>query len=159
MTADPPARPGHVYHATLSTQESIGKKNATPKTSPTTNDPRRLRPVSATASSAGPAAASGQTPAGGKAAAQGEATAQGDQEGPAQGQPAMPVSVPPAQARRGGRLGGDHPSERSRLPRIRSPGPTGPFPTGPTGPFLTGPTGPFLTGPTGPFRPGPPVPS
>ena len=119
MTASPPASPTHAYHATFSTQESIRKKNATPKTSPTTNEPRRVRPASATVSSAGPTAASGQIPRRREGHGQGQPAAQRDQQGPAQGQPAVRVSGPPAQAGRGGRLGGDHPSERSS-PQIRS---------------------------------------
>src|SRR5215468_915384 len=69
MTASAAASASQAYHATLSTQASSGKKNATPKTSPTTNEARSDRPFKAMTSSAGPTAASGQTPAGGNAAA------------------------------------------------------------------------------------------
>ena len=65
MIASAPASPNHAYQATLLSQDSSGTNRATPNTSPQPSDPRRLRPVSATTSSPGPAAASGQAPSGG----------------------------------------------------------------------------------------------
>ena len=50
----PPASAAHAYQATLTSQDSSGTNSATPNASPQPNDPRRLRPVSATTSSAGP---------------------------------------------------------------------------------------------------------
>ena len=93
MTAEPPARPAHAYHATFSTQDSIRKKNATPKTSPARNDPRRDRPASATVSRAGPTAASGQMPAGGNAAARARPPARAAGSAQRKGSPLCP-SVP-----------------------------------------------------------------
>ena len=118
MTAEPPASPAHAYHATFSTQDSMRKKNAIPKTRPTTNDPRHDRPASATVSSAGPTAASGHIPAGGRLRPAQDA-GQCDQQGPAQRQPTVPIRGPPRQAGHRGRLGGDHPSEGSRPPLVR----------------------------------------
>src|SRR5690242_238983 len=69
ISASPPASAAKTYQATLIIQVSMGRKNAAPKTSPTSIDPRKLRRHSATTSSAGPTAASGHTPAGGNAAA------------------------------------------------------------------------------------------
>ena len=65
MTASAPASANHAYQATLISQDSSGTNSARPNTSPQPNEPRRLRPVSASTSSAGPAAASGQAPSGG----------------------------------------------------------------------------------------------
>ena len=68
MTARAPASATHAYQATLTSQDSRGTNSARPNASPHPNDPRRLRPVSATTSSAGPSTASGQASIGGKAA-------------------------------------------------------------------------------------------
>src|SRR6516164_7057305 len=68
MTASAPASAAHAYQATLTSQDSNGTNRATPNTSPQPNDPRRLRPVSATTSSAGPSTASGHTSSGGNEA-------------------------------------------------------------------------------------------
>src|SRR5271163_2563916 len=65
MIASAPASPAHAYQATLISLDSNGTNMATPNTSPQPNDPRRLRPVSATTSSAGPSTASGHTSSGG----------------------------------------------------------------------------------------------
>ena len=65
MTASARASAAHAYQATLISQDSSGTNRATPNASPQPNDPRRLRPVSATTSSPGPAAASGQAFTGG----------------------------------------------------------------------------------------------
>ena len=67
MTARAPASAAHAYQASLTSQDSRGTNSARPNASPHPNDPRRLRPVSATTSSAGPSTASGQAPTGGKA--------------------------------------------------------------------------------------------
>ena len=69
MTVSASARASHAYQATLSVQDSSGKKKAAPNTSPVSSEPRSDRPDSATTSRAGPATASGQIPAGGNAAA------------------------------------------------------------------------------------------
>ncbi len=69
MTASAMASAAHAYQATLTSQDSNGTKNATPKASPTANEPRRLRRYSTRASTAGPATASGQKPTGGNAPA------------------------------------------------------------------------------------------
>ena len=68
MTASAPASPAHAYQATLISHDSSGTNRARPNTSPQPNDPRRLRPVSATTSSPGPRNASGHTSSGGDAA-------------------------------------------------------------------------------------------
>ena len=68
MTDSAPASANHPYHATLISHDSSGTNSARPKTSPQANDPRRLRPASATTSSAGPTAASGQASTGGNEA-------------------------------------------------------------------------------------------
>ena len=68
MTARAPASAAHAYQASLTSQDSRGTNSARPNASPHPNDPRRLRPVSATTSNPGPSTASGQAPTGGKAA-------------------------------------------------------------------------------------------
>ena len=68
MAASTPASPNHAYQASLTSQDSRGTNSERPNASPQPNEPRRLRPVSATTSSAGPSTASGQAPTGGKAA-------------------------------------------------------------------------------------------
>src|SRR5437667_37562 len=68
MTATDPANAAHAYHASLTSQDSRGTNCARPNASAQPNDPRRLRPVSASTSSAGPSTASGQASAGGKEA-------------------------------------------------------------------------------------------
>jgi hypothetical protein len=68
MTASDPASAAHAYQAKLISQDSSGTNCARPNTSAQPNDPRRLRPVSASTSSAGPSTASGQMPIGGKEA-------------------------------------------------------------------------------------------
>ncbi len=68
ITAKAKASAPHAYQATLISQDSRGTNRARPNTSPQPNDPRRLRPVSASTSRAGPAAASGHTSSGGNAA-------------------------------------------------------------------------------------------
>ena len=68
MTARARESANHTYQASLTSQDSSGVNSARPNTSPHKNDPRRLRPASATTSRAGPSTASGQTPNGGKAA-------------------------------------------------------------------------------------------
>ena len=68
MTDSAPASANHPYHATLISHDSSGTNSARPKTRPQANDPRRLRPASATTSSAGPTAASGQASTGGNEA-------------------------------------------------------------------------------------------
>jgi hypothetical protein len=65
MTASAPASAAQAYHATLTSHVSSGTNSARPNASPHPNEPRRLRPVRATTSSAGPTAASGQTSSGG----------------------------------------------------------------------------------------------
>ena len=65
MTADPSASAVHANHQTLITQDSSGKKKATPNTSPHANDARRFRPARATVSNATPSGANGQIPTGG----------------------------------------------------------------------------------------------
>src|SRR5207245_813065 len=67
-SARSPARMVHAYHASLTSQETRGTNRARPNASPQPNDARRLRPVSATTSSAGPAKASGHASTGGNAA-------------------------------------------------------------------------------------------
>ena len=96
MTAEPPASPAHAYHATFSTQDSIRKKNATPKTRPTRNDPRNDRPASATVSSAGPTTASGHMPAGGKAAARARPPASATSRAQRSASPRCPSAAGPA---------------------------------------------------------------
>src|ERR1700746_2294500 len=59
ISASAPASAPHAYQATLISQDSSGTNRARPNTSPQPNDPRRLRPVSATTNSPGPSAASG----------------------------------------------------------------------------------------------------
>ena len=68
MTVSAPASPNHAYHASLTIQDSKGTNSATPNASPHPNDPRRLRPASASTSSAGPSTTNGHTPIGGKEA-------------------------------------------------------------------------------------------
>ena len=68
MTASDTASAAHAYQAKLISQDSSGTNCARPNASAQPNDPRRLRPVSASTSSAGPSTASGQMPAGGKEA-------------------------------------------------------------------------------------------
>ena len=68
ISASAPASAAHAYQATLISQDSSGTNRARPNTSPQPNDPRRLRPVSATTSSPGPSAASGQASSGGNEA-------------------------------------------------------------------------------------------
>ena len=68
MTASDRASAAHAYQATLTSQDSSGTNRATPNARPQPNDPRRLRPVSATASIPGPAAASGHAFTGGNEA-------------------------------------------------------------------------------------------
>ncbi len=58
----------HAYQASLTSQDSSGTNSARPNASPHKNDPRRLRPASATTSMAGPSTTSGQAPTGGKEA-------------------------------------------------------------------------------------------
>ena len=65
MTASAPASTAHAYQASLTSQESSGTNRARPNASPQPNDARRLRPVSATTSSPGPATASGHASTGG----------------------------------------------------------------------------------------------
>src|SRR6516165_9954421 len=68
ITASAMASAAHAYQATLISQDSRGTNRASPNSSPARTLARRLRPCSATTSSAGPSGASGHTPAGGKAA-------------------------------------------------------------------------------------------
>src|SRR5271165_7577182 len=68
MSARAPASAAHAYQASLTSQDSRGTNSARPNASPHPNDPRRLRPVSATTSNPGPSTTSGQAPTGGKAA-------------------------------------------------------------------------------------------
>ena len=68
MTVNATASANHTYKASLTSQDSSGTNRAKPNASPHANEPRRLRPVSASTSRAGPAAASGQASTGGKAA-------------------------------------------------------------------------------------------
>ena len=68
MTASATASAAQAYQATLISQDSSGTNSARPNARPQQNEARRLRPASASTSSAGPAAASGQTPMGGKEA-------------------------------------------------------------------------------------------
>src|SRR5580704_7710416 len=68
MTARAPASANHTYQASLASQYSSGTNSARPNASPHPNEARRLRPVSATTSSAGPSTANGQAPTGGKEA-------------------------------------------------------------------------------------------
>jgi len=68
MSASAAASATHAYHASLTSQYSSGTNNARPNTSPHPNEARRLRPVRASTSRAGPATASGQASTGGKAA-------------------------------------------------------------------------------------------
>ena len=63
-----PASANQTYQASLTSQDSKGTNSARPNASPHANEPRRLRPVSATTSSAGPSTTSGQAPTGGKEA-------------------------------------------------------------------------------------------
>ena len=65
MTASAPASAPQAYHATLSSHVSSGTNSARPNARPQQNEPRRLRPVSAMTSNAGPTAASGQASSGG----------------------------------------------------------------------------------------------
>ncbi len=65
MTASAPASAAHAYQATLISHDSSGTNRPSPNTSPHPNEARRLRPVSATTSSPGPANASGHTSSGG----------------------------------------------------------------------------------------------
>ena len=69
ITADPRASAMYANHQTFSTQDSSGKKKATPNTSPARNEARRPRPARATVSRATPIGASGQMPSGGNEAA------------------------------------------------------------------------------------------
>src|ERR1700688_4525269 len=68
IMARAPGSAAHAYQAKLASQDSSGTNNAKPNASPHANEPRRLRPVSATTSSAGPSTTSGQAPTGGKEA-------------------------------------------------------------------------------------------
>ena len=68
MSVSAPASANQTYQASLTSQDSKGTNSARPNASPHPNEPRRLRPVSATTSSAGPSTASGQAPTGGKEA-------------------------------------------------------------------------------------------
>ncbi len=68
MTASAPPSAAHAYQASLTSQDSRGTNRAKPNASPHPNDPRRLRPASATASSAGPSTASGHASTGGNEA-------------------------------------------------------------------------------------------
>ena len=68
MTASAPASAAHAYQASLTSQDSRGTNCARPNASAQPNDARRLRPVSAITSSAGPSTASGQASIGGKEA-------------------------------------------------------------------------------------------
>src|SRR6516164_7736915 len=68
MTASAPASANHPYQATLISQDNRGTNSVRPNASPQQNDPRRLRPASATTSSAGPSTASGHASIGGKEA-------------------------------------------------------------------------------------------
>ncbi len=88
MTDSAPASANHTYQATLTSQDSSGTNSARPNTSPQQNEPRRLRPASATTSSAGPSAASGQTSNGGKDGEQGQAARDRDEQRPARAQTA-----------------------------------------------------------------------
>ncbi len=66
MTASATASANHAYQATLSSHVSSGTNSARPNASPQQNEPRRLRPVSAMTSSAGPRTTTGQASSGGK---------------------------------------------------------------------------------------------
>src|ERR1017187_4852240 len=68
MTASATASTNQTYQASLTSQDSSGMNIARPNASPQPTEPRRLRPVSASTSRAGPAAASGQASTGGKEA-------------------------------------------------------------------------------------------
>ena len=68
MTASAMASAAQAYQARLISQDSSGMKNASPNSNPTAKLARRLRPCSASTSSAGPSGASGHAPTGGKAA-------------------------------------------------------------------------------------------
>src|SRR5580692_6011049 len=68
MTVTAAASATHAYQASLISQDSSGTKKARPNASPQANEPRRLRPASATTSSPGPIAASGQMSTGGNEA-------------------------------------------------------------------------------------------
>ncbi len=69
MTVSAMARAAQTYHATLTSQDRSGKKNASPKTAPAASAVLARCRHKAMISRAGPIAASGQIPAGGKAAA------------------------------------------------------------------------------------------
>ena len=92
ITASAPASPAHAYQATLISHDSSGTNRASPNTSPQPNDPRRLRPVSATTSSPGPRNASGHTSSGGDAANTASPPASRQQQRP-------PRPEPPERAR------------------------------------------------------------
>ena len=68
MTASAPASAAHAYQASLISQDNRGTNCASPNASAQPNDARRLRPVSASTSSAGPSTTSGQASVGGKEA-------------------------------------------------------------------------------------------
>ena len=68
MTASAPASAAQAYQASLISQDNSGTNRDRPNASPQQNDPRRLRPASATTSSPGPSTASGQASAGGNEA-------------------------------------------------------------------------------------------
>ena len=104
MTADPSASAVHANHQTLITQDSSGKKKATPNTSPHTNDARRFRPARATVSSATPSRGQRPDPHRRERSGQQQSARQRGQERPAQPQPRLAARVPPALARGGGRL-------------------------------------------------------
>ena len=117
MTASARASAAHAYQATLTSQDSNGTKKARPKASPQPSDPRRLRPDSATASSAGPAAASGHAPTGGNAADR-PGRPRDQQQRPARGEPAERPGAPGP--RPGSERGlGDHDWQPNRPNHVR----------------------------------------
>ena len=129
MNDSAPASANHAYQASLTSQDSSGTNSARPNASPQPNDPRRLRPASATTSRAGPSTASGQAPTGGKEAYKTRPPATEMSSAHRMPKPLESAARPVCVAVGGDGLGGDHPGSltggRAHAARLVWPGRTG----------------------------------
>ena len=119
MTASAPASPNHAYQASLTSQDSKGTNSARPNASPHPNDPRRLRPASASTSNAGPSTTSGHTPTGGKAAYRARPPATDRSSAHSRPNLAEIGAAAHPRARVGNGLGRDHPGSLTARLRAR----------------------------------------
>ena len=104
MTASATASAAQAYQARLISQDSSGTNSASPNSSPTAKLARRLRPCSATTSSAGPSRGQRPRPDRGKGGGEDQSAGHGGQQRPAQREARLagqPPAAPPRRQRAG----------------------------------------------------------